>query len=179
MSINSIRALVLLANVLLLGLIGWACWGTFFTADEERYRVRPPDYARLVVPEVAQDPLQQQRTAYAVIARVWDRPMGPPPREAAAPEPEVKPLASQIQVLAVNYDTVKPERSSALLQGPLAREPRFFQVGVDLGADGLGFERYKGVKVKAITETDTVLVDQNGQEVKLSHPRSSAPSGGR
>lgn len=65
------------------------------------------------------------------------------------------------------------EKASALLVAPLARsqEPRFFQVGLDLGAPGLGFEQYAGCKIKEVQEYDVIFLDQKGLEVKVPGPR--------
>jgi hypothetical protein len=71
------------------------------------------------------------------------------------------------------YDPAKPEASSAFLNAPLAnpREPRFFQVGMDLGAPGLYFEAYRDCKLKAVTVDEVIIIDQAGQEVRLPGPR--------
>jgi hypothetical protein len=65
------------------------------------------------------------------------------------------------------------DRSSALLNAPLAnpKDPKFFQVNLDLGTPGLGFEAYKGVLVKAVTADEVILTDQQGAEVRLPGPR--------
>jgi hypothetical protein len=177
MSINAIRALVLFANVLLIGIIGYTGYTTFYYVDPERWEVIPPDFRRYAPPEIEEDERQKEQQLYKVIGKAFDPPPPPP-----APEgPKAEPLTAdprRLEVGTVNYNMRDPALSSALLKGPLAREPRFFMPGQDLGAGNLGFDAYKGVKVKAITETEVILIDRDGQtEVRLPSPRQAASAG--
>jgi len=173
-SIGAIRALVLLGNLLLLGFVVFVARATFLTVDKDRYYVERPKDERFRVPEIAIDESQQKKDLYRAISRVLDRPPPPPPEAPPPPPPQEAPRADprQIQVLAMNVSQDPCVLSSALLTAPLAssREPRFFQVGLDLGQPGLGFEAYKDCKVKAITVEAVIITDQKGQDVRLAAP---------
>lgn len=178
--VQGLRLGILLGNLGLVGLIGYTCYATFFTVDETEYFVEPPKLERYVVPEQAIDESQQKKDLYNAITRVLDREPPPPPAPPAPPPPATPPTAdpSQIKVLAINY-SARQDLASALFTAPLAAspEPKFFQVGLDIGSPGLGFEQYKECKVKAITETEVIVTDQKGREVRLPGPPSR--DGGR
>lgn len=180
MSGNAIRALVLLANLVLLGLIGWVCYDTFVALDETRWDIEPPQLEKYVVPDRPVDESQQRRDLYKSITRALDRP--PPPREVVAPPvttvaPKL-PDPKEIKVIAISY-APDPTLASAWLAAPLSSVPdgRFFRTGMDLGQPGFGFEAYKDCKLKEITQDAVVIVDQKGQEVRLAGPRAR-PGGG-
>ncbi len=176
MSVQAIRALVLAANLLLIGLIGWAAYNTFWYVDFERWEVMPPDLSKFEPPVLQEDERQRQQAAYKVIGRVFDPP--PPPAaavEAAAPrETPVTADPGRLEVLSIQFNPRDPALSSALLKGPLAPNPRFFMPGQDLGLKNLGFEAYAGTVVKAILETEVILTDKQGKEVRLPGPRQAA-----
>lgn len=174
MSVQAIRALVLLLNLGLLGLIGWVCYGTFVEDPKARLAVPTVKADLYKVPELTGDPKQEQADLYKAITRVLDRPPPPPPVREAAPPPPAPLRADprQIQVKAIQYSKHQ-DRGSALLEAPLAspKDPKFFQVNDDLGTPGMGFEAYKDVKLTQITAEEVILTDQKGQEVRLPGPR--------
>jgi hypothetical protein len=180
MSINAIRGLILLGNVVLIGIIGWICFGTFISVDQSEYFVEPPKLDRYYVADVPIDESQQKKELYKAITRALDRPEPPKPEAEKPAAPEAAPKADprQIQVLAIQYSP-NQERSSALLNAPLAnpREPKFFQVGLDLGSPGLGFEAYQGCKVVEITADEVIVQDQKGNAVRLPGPRPKQGGG--
>lgn len=184
MSVNAMRALVLLANLLLVGLIVWLCHDTFVALDLERYEVRPPNQKNLEIPDRGPDPRGRDKQLYLAIGRAFDPPpikveVAPPPKIDTTP---VKPNPKEIKVVAVNY-AENQELASALLSPPGASEPRFMQVGLDLGQiAGYGFDNYKGWKIKAITPSgEVIVVDEQGNEVRLEGPKpiSHSSSGER
>ncbi len=175
MSIGTIRGLILLANLLLLGIIGWLCYDSFVVVDQEKYFVEPPRDDRMTVPEIVEDEKQRDKAAYQSIKRVLDRPPPPPPTPPAPPPPPEaqKPDPRNIQIVALQY-CKDQTKASALITAPLAtsREPRFFQVGVDLGVPGFGFEPYAGCKIKEIKPDAVVFLNQKGEEVTVAGPRT-------
>jgi hypothetical protein len=175
MSINAIRGLILLANLLLLGLIVWLCYGTFVTVDKERYFVEPPKLEKYRVPEIAQNEDQQKKDLYKSIARVFDRPPPPPPPPPPPAAREEGPSADprKIEILAMNVPVDGHGTGSALINAPQAnpKEPKYVQTGMDLG-ELKELEAYRGVKVKAITQEGAVFLDKKGAEVKVPGPRA-------
>jgi hypothetical protein len=171
MSVNAMRALVLLANLVLVGLIVWLCYGTFVTLDLERYDVKPPK--AIEIPDRGPDLRSRDKLLYVPIGRVLDPtppapPPPPPPPEAAKPP---KPSPKDIKVVAINFSEDQ-ELASALLLPPGASEPHFMQVGLDLAEiKGFGLDAYAGWKLKQITRDEVIVVDQAGQEVRLTGPR--------
>ena len=179
MSVQAIRALILLLNLALLGLIGWVCYGTFVHTDMAKYEVPKLELQKFRVEPIQGNPDQENKKAYEAITRVLDRPPPPKPVEVVQSRPVEQPRADprQIQVLAIQYSSQDKERSSAYLSAPLAnpKDPKFWQTGLDLGLPGLGFEAYKDVKVIEIRENEVVLQDQKGAEVRLPGPRGKEP----
>jgi hypothetical protein len=175
-SINAIRGLILLANVVLMGLIGWAGYQTFWAVDREKWEVEQPAYEKYTPPQLADDEAKRDQQRYKVISKAFDpeKPkVAPPTAPTAAPTADVR----QIQVLQIHYNPKEPAASSALLSGPLSRDPatgqpaaRFFMAGQELGQPGLCFEAYKNAKVKEITEKDVLFIDQQGKEVRIPGP---------
>ena len=174
MSVNAIRALILLANVVLLGLIGWLCFDVFVTVDKDKYSVDPPNLKKYAVPEVEVNESQQKKELYKAISRVYDRPAPPPPKAetpAVAPPPD-KADPRLIKVLAMNVALNPEATGSALIEAPLGKEPKYVQVGMDIG-DLEELKAYKKVKVKAITEQGVTFLDQKSIEVKIPGPRGA------
>jgi hypothetical protein len=147
-SINAIRTLVLIANVLLIGLIGWAGYDTWYGSalDRARWEVTEPKYEKFVPPELADDQRQRDQQLYKVISKVFDPPK---PEAEKAPPPPPPPTADvhQIEVRLLQYNKDNPSASSACLHAPLSKDPangqpvdRYFMPGMDLGQPGLGFE---------------------------------------
>jgi hypothetical protein len=182
MSINAIRGLVLVANLLLLGLIGWICYGTFVTVDQSHYFVKPPEAKRFAVTDVPVDEKQQQKELYKAISRVFDHPPPPPPPVEAGPKVDKTPAGApeSIKILVINMAS-DGEGGSALIDAPLAspKEPKFVQVGDDLAALPAFKDHYKTLRLKAITEDEVVFLDtQTGKETKVAGPRGTGGGGG-
>jgi hypothetical protein len=172
-SINAIRGLVLFANVALLALIGVVGYRTFYYVDPDQWEVEKPHWERYEPPAVQGDERQRQQAAYKVISKVFDPPK---PKEEVAPPVAPPPTADvhRMTVVAIQYNTRDPKSSSALLTGPLAKDPRFFMADQDLGQKGMGFEAYDKAKVKQISEKEVIIIDQQGKEVRLPGPAQPA-----
>jgi hypothetical protein len=174
MSVQAIRALVLAANVLVIAVIASVAYLTFGPVDWDLWSVEAPQLSRFEPPALGEDPKRREQEVYQAISRVFEHEepeqAAPPPtqREAAPPPP---PKVSGIVVRVLQYDVNRPDASSALLFDPRSRAERFFQVGLDLGEPGLGFERYKGTRVQEITQTEVVLLEPGGNEVRLPGPK--------
>jgi hypothetical protein len=185
-TINQIRGLILAANILLIGLIGWAGYQTFYYVDPAAWEVEAPKYEKYTPPAPDVDARQREQANYKVIGRVFDPPA--PKVDVAPVTQQARPTAdvSKLQVMILNYDPRDPSRCSALLTGQLAgldpstRQPacRYFYPGQDLGIEGLQFEAYKGAKVKEITEKEVILLDQQGKEVRLPAPAQATAAKG-
>ncbi|GIW71533.1 MAG: hypothetical protein KatS3mg102_1075 [Planctomycetota bacterium] len=173
MNVSALRGLVLVVNLLLLGAIGHAAWRTFGPVDWSVWGLSPPELEQFDPPLLGEDPQRRERALYQTIAEVFERPQprsapaAAEPAPAAAPPP---PSVRDLQVRLLAYDRGQPERSSALLYDPRSQLERFFQVGLDLGQPGLGFERYKGTRVQAITPEAVVLLTEQGEKVELPAP---------
>ena len=181
MNVQALRAALLAFNLALIGLIAWISYDTFGPVDWDVWAVDPPKLARYTPPQLGEDPKQLERRAYLAIARTFERELPKPAQPAAAPAappPPPPPTVSQLQVRLLQYDVNAPQASSALLYDPRAQRARFFQVGMDLGEPGLGFERYKGTRVKAITPKQVVLVEPSGKEVRLAAPGGGTDNAG-
>lgn len=177
LSINAIRALVLAANMLLLALIGWAVYETFFYVDEERWKVEIPKDERYVPPTIAGDERQQQQQLYKVISRVFDPP-APKPEPVIAQQPERTsgPDVKQIRVATIYYNPTDPAASSAYLTPPGGGAGRYYMPGQEL-SQLQGFEMFRGVKVKEIRANgDVVLVDGQGKETVIEGPKQASQS---
>ncbi|RME71835.1 MAG: hypothetical protein D6776_09665 [Planctomycetota bacterium] len=177
MNVRALRIALLVLNLGLIALIAWIAWDTFGPVDWNRWSVEPPELRHYTPPSLAEDPKQKERRAYLAIARAFERAY--PEQEAsqttapAPPPPPPPPTVSQLQVRLLQYDVHAPEASSALLYDPRSQKARFFTVGMDLGEPGLGFERYKGTRVRSISPREVVLEQPSGKRVTLP-----APSGG-
>ncbi len=174
MNVQTLRALLLLGNLVIVLAIAAIAYSTFGPVDKDRWNVDPPALERFTPPVLGEDATVSERERYRAIVRVFEHEQ--PKEEAAetpsAPAPPPRPPSvSDLVVRVLQYDVNRPEASSALLYDPRSRTERFFQVGLDLGAPGLGFEQYKGTRVKAITRTEVVLLQADGKEVRLPAPR--------
>ena len=178
MSVNAIRALILLANLALFGLVGWLCYDTFVAVDRDRYHVEPPKLERYKVPEIAQDESQTKKELYKAIPRVLDRPPPPPTTPPPPPKPEEAPRADPTKIEVLSMILPNVERGvlgSAYLTAPLAnpKDPIFFQEGLDLGVR-TEFGAYKGCVVKEVRADGVIITDPKGREVRLAPPPTVA-----
>ncbi|HVY61142.1 MAG TPA: hypothetical protein VHF22_05780 [Planctomycetota bacterium] len=174
LSVNAIRGLILLANVLLLGLIMWLCYGTFVTVDQGLYFVDPPRLEKYRVQEISVDKAQQEKANYQAIARVFDRPPPPPEPPKAPPPKDEIPVGDprKIEILAMNVPVDGHGTGSALINAPLAspREPKYVQSGMNLG-ELQELKAYDGVRLEEITAEGAVFVTKKGEKVKVPGPR--------
>ncbi len=186
MNIGMIRALILVANVCLMGLIGYAVYEGWWDRDEADWAVKEPDWPRTQLPEISQDARDKEQASYKVIHNAFDPPPPPPPAPVTVKPPEpVKADPSSIDILAIQYAEGHPELSSALLTGKLADRDattgqpaqHFFGPGVDFGAENLGMKAYAGCKIKSISEAEVVITGKDGKDYSRPGPKQTAEKG--
>lgn len=178
MNTTALRALILCANVGLLGLVGWTSYLTFFYLDPAQLTVDAPDLERYRPPALDDDPLRGKQDVYLRIAEVFKQPDPEPDAPAqppGPPQPPTPPLAGveNLKVAMSIYDPSAPERSSVWLATP-RNEKHTFTVGMELSVYP-AFAAYKDYKIREITEQEIVLEGKDGKTVRLS----AKPGGAR
>lgn len=201
MSPRILRALLLLVNLaLLVGTcaLGWRMWGEELSAmvyqasaqagweleflnqeHEVEWAFAPPKIDGFGLPVLHEDPRLREKRLYITIADVFERPAPPAaPLQATTAQPTrvqapSVPPVQQIQVRLLQYNYAHPERSSALLVDPTTDRASFFMPGHRIDLPGRGFERFRGVEVKRITEAEVILVAE-GKNIHLPGPRGDA-----
>lgn len=175
MSTTALRAIVLSVNLVLIGLVVWTSYLTFFHVDPVEWEVQPPDFERFRPPPAEDDPLRADQKAYDRIHEVFDKaPPKPKPIEQPKPEPQgppKTPLEQLVVVMSVVSDS--PEmRSSVMLKIGRGQEKPFTE-GMSLDAYD-DFRSFKGVTIQKIGREEVVLF-RDGKEV---HRLSAKPKGG-
>ncbi len=180
MNLKAIRGGVAVLNLVLLGVVGYTAYLTFFHTEPARWEVEPPGKSeQYAPPSLADDPYHTQLDIYQVVSKVFERKV---PVETTPTVPEVRQPVPQapkrgdpkhLNVELTTYDPADPSSCSVWLRGP-SGEARTFTVDMPLEVYP-EFRAYTGVKVTQITSEEIVLTDGSGKEVRLS----AKPGGGR
>lgn len=172
LSTTALRALVLSANLLLIGLVAWTSYITFRYVDQARWKVEEPKLSRFVPPPLGEDPLRRDRAAYNTIVEVFEV-EAPPEVVDVAPKPKVEPDrrndASRLTVAMLAVADEEAEgvmKSFVMLSLPGGQVEKSFTEGMALDAHE-EFKGFKGFIVKEIKREAVVLVDASGKETRL------------